>query len=134
MSSRTKFELYCFQGFYDELILNSSAQFLLTEQAHGLDAPNLETTATLQPDGSFLLNTPHPGAAKYMPPTTPLAGMAKVAIVIARLMVNGEDRGVRPFIVTLGDDKQMAKGVTCKYVQKVYPHAVIFCFLLRYRF
>jgi acyl-CoA oxidase len=79
-----------------------------------LDAPNLETTATLQSDGSFILNTPHPSAAKYMPPTGPFGGMPKVAVVIARLMVNGEDRGVRPFIVTLGDGKEMAKGISAR--------------------
>jgi acyl-CoA oxidase len=93
-----------------------SAHFLLTELAHGLDAPNLETTATLQLDGSFMLNTPHPGAAKYMPPTGPFGGIPKVAIVFARLVVHGEDRGVRPFIVTLGNGKGMAKGVSAKFV------------------
>jgi alkylation response protein AidB-like acyl-CoA dehydrogenase len=41
------------------------AQFLLTEVGHGLDARNLEMTATLKPDGGFELHTPHPGAAKY---------------------------------------------------------------------
>ena len=37
---------------------------MLTEVAHGLDAENLETTATLLPDGDFDLHTPHDGAAK----------------------------------------------------------------------
>lgn len=37
---------------------------MLTELDHGLDAKNLETTATLQSDGSFVLHTPRPGAAK----------------------------------------------------------------------
>ncbi|KAF2647193.1 hypothetical protein K491DRAFT_556807, partial [Lophiostoma macrostomum CBS 122681] len=39
-------------------------EFLLTELGHGLDARNLETTATLQTGGSFVLHTPHPRAAK----------------------------------------------------------------------
>jgi acyl-CoA oxidase len=98
-----------------------SAQFLLTELSHGLDAPNLETTATLQPDGSFILNTPHPSAAKYMPPTGPFGGIPKVAIVIARLIIEGEeseDRGVRPFIVTLGDGEQMAQGISARSTRK----------------
>lgn len=34
-----------------------------------------------------------------MPPTAPKGNMPRVAIVIARLMVNGENRGVRPFVV-----------------------------------
>lgn len=34
-----------------------SAQFLLSEVGHGLDSPNLETTATLLPTGEFDLHT-----------------------------------------------------------------------------
>lgn len=41
-----------------------SGQFLLTELGHGIDALHLETTATLLPDGSFELNTPHERAGK----------------------------------------------------------------------
>lgn len=37
---------------------------MLTELGHGLDAVNLETRATLLPDGSFDLNTPTASAAK----------------------------------------------------------------------
>lgn len=87
-------------------------QFLLTEMGHGLDAAHLETTATLQPDGSFSLHTPRMAAAKFMPPTTPEAGVAAGAVVFARLIVDGEDRGVRPFWVELHDGAQMAEGVT----------------------
>lgn len=36
----------------------------MTEVGHGLDAINLETTATLLPDGSYELHTPNKGAAK----------------------------------------------------------------------
>ena len=46
------------------LTQNDSGNFFLTELHHGLDAANLETTATLKPDGSFDLHTPHKGAAK----------------------------------------------------------------------
>jgi acyl-CoA oxidase len=41
-----------------------SGQFLMTEVGHGLDIASLETTATLQPSGEFILNTPTPSAAK----------------------------------------------------------------------
>ncbi|KAJ0413496.1 hypothetical protein BJY00DRAFT_296816 [Aspergillus carlsbadensis] len=91
-----------------------SAQFMLTEVGHGLDARNLETTATLLPNGGFELHSPTPGAAKCMPPTTPRSGLPAVAVVIARLIVNGENRGVRPFLVPLGDGREMCKGVTAK--------------------
>jgi len=89
-------------------------EFLLTELGHGLDARNLETTATLQTDGSFVLHTPHPRAAKTMPPSSPHSGMARTAVVFARLMVAGQNCGVRPFIVPLNDASgAMCRGVTC---------------------
>ncbi|KAH8701956.1 acyl-CoA dehydrogenase/oxidase [Talaromyces proteolyticus] len=91
-----------------------SAQFMLTELGHGLDAKNLETTATLLPDGGFDLHSPNPHAAKHMPPTTPVNGFPRVAVVIARLVVAGEDRGVRPFIVWLNDGYNMCDGITSK--------------------
>ncbi|KAH8085460.1 putative acyl-CoA oxidase [Cristinia sonorae] len=91
-----------------------SAQYLLSEVGHGLDSPHLETTATLLADGSFDLHTPSPRAAKWMPPTGPYGNMPRVATVMARLMVNGEDRGVRPFVVALGNGKEMCKGVSAK--------------------
>ncbi|KAF3405019.1 Peroxisomal acyl-coenzyme A oxidase 3 [Talaromyces pinophilus] len=91
-----------------------SAQFMLTEVGHGLDARNLETTATLLSDGGFELHSPSWAAAKCMPPTTPRGGLPVVAVVIARLIVEGEDRGVRPFLVPLGDGREMCKGVIAK--------------------
>ncbi|KAF7587803.1 hypothetical protein BBP40_006684 [Aspergillus hancockii] len=94
-----------------------SAQFMLTEVDHGLDARNLETTATLMPNGDFELHTPSLAAAKCMPPTTPRSGLPVVAVVIARLVVDGEDCGVRPFLVSLGDGREMCKGV----ISKVLP-------------
>ncbi|KAL3442897.1 hypothetical protein BJX65DRAFT_312357 [Aspergillus insuetus] len=91
-----------------------SAQFMLTEVGHGLDARNLETTATLLPNGGFELHSPTPGAAKCMPPTTPRSGLPTVAVVIARLIVDGVNRGVRPFLVPLSDGREMCRGVTAK--------------------
>ncbi|KAF4770912.1 hypothetical protein HAV15_012572 [Penicillium sp. str.  len=88
------------------------ACFMLNEVDHGCDARSLETTATLQSDGSFVLHSPTPGAAKFMPPSMPIAGIPRIAIVFARLMVGDDDRGIRPFIVALGDGKKMCNGVT----------------------
>jgi alkylation response protein AidB-like acyl-CoA dehydrogenase len=88
-------------------------EFLLTELGHGLDARNLETTAALQADGSFVLHTPHAGAAKTMPPCSPVSGMARVAVVFARLMIDGKGHEVRPFIVSLNDASgAMSPGVS----------------------
>ncbi|RWA09092.1 hypothetical protein EKO27_g6019 [Xylaria grammica] len=89
-------------------------EFLLTELGHGLDVRNLETTATQQADGSFVLHTPNSRAAKTMPPSSPHSGMARTAIVFAKLVVAGKDHGVRAFIVPLNDASgAMCRGVTC---------------------
>ena len=43
--------------------------------------------------GGFVLTTPHPGAAKFMPNTS-AAGGPKTAVVAARLISDGTDQGV----------------------------------------
>ncbi|CAG9942501.1 unnamed protein product [Clonostachys rosea f. rosea IK726] len=91
-----------------------NGQFMLTELDHGLDARNLETTATLLPDGSFELHTPHPGAAKSMPPNTTASGIPRTAVLYARLIVDQEDRGVRPFVVPLSEAGRLKPGITSK--------------------
>ena len=45
-----------------------------------------------------------------MPPTVP-AGLPTVAVVWAKLMANGEDRGIRPFLVPLNDGKNVNAGI-----------------------
>ena len=88
-------------------------EFMLTEVGHGLDARNIETTATLSPDGSYFdLHTPSAAAAKSMPPATPLGGVPKVAVVFAQIVVDGEQQGVRGFVVHLTDGASMCEGVT----------------------
>lgn len=90
-------------------------EYLLTEVGRGLDARNIETTATLSRDGKkFDLHTLHPGAAKSMPPTTPLGGVPKVAVVFAQLVIDGEKQGVRAFVVHLTDGSRMCRGVSSK--------------------
>ncbi|VDB88524.1 unnamed protein product [Peniophora sp. CBMAI 1063] len=90
-----------------------SGQFCLTEVAHGLDVINMETRAVSMPDGTFDLHTPHDGAAKYMPPTSPI-GLPCSAVVFARTIVEGEDRGIKPYLVHLHDGRTMNKGITSK--------------------
>ncbi|KAJ6546340.1 acyl-CoA dehydrogenase NM domain-like protein [Mycena sp. CBHHK59/15] len=98
----------------DEILeFKVSGQFCLTEIGHGLDAIHLETTATLLPDGSFELDTPHERAAKFMPPTTPV-GVPCIAVVFARAIIHGEDWGVKPFLVHLNDGRVMSSGVISK--------------------
>ncbi|TGJ80501.1 hypothetical protein E0Z10_g8262 [Xylaria hypoxylon] len=104
-------------------------EFLLTEIGRGLDARNLETTATLQSDGSFDLHTPRTSAAKAMPPTSPWAGVGRVGVVFARLIVNEADHGVKPFIVYLNDENELLPGITSQLLprrcgSKVLDHAI----------
>jgi acyl-CoA oxidase len=49
-----------------------------------------------------------------MPPTIP-AGIPTVAVVFARLKIDGQDRGIRPFLVSINDGRQMCTGVTAVY-------------------
>lgn len=49
---------------------------------------------------------------RIMPPTTPIPGFQKWAVVFARMFVDGEDRGIHPFLVQTNDDKGMCPGVT----------------------
>lgn len=46
-----------------------------------------------------------------MPASTPAFGFPKVALVMARLIVDGEDRGCRFFIVPVCNEREMYKGV-----------------------
>ncbi|KFY23161.1 hypothetical protein V491_02635 [Pseudogymnoascus sp. VKM F-3775] len=89
-------------------------EFMLTEVGHGLDALNIETTSTLQADGSFILHTPNRAAAKSMPPTSPWASVRRLAVVMARLIVGGEDRGVKSFTVHLTETDGMCPGITSR--------------------
>lgn len=50
-----------------------------------------------------------------MPPTVP-AGLPTIGIVWAKLIVNGEDYGIRPFLVPINDGKTMCAGVRSTYV------------------
>ncbi|TFK24107.1 acyl-CoA oxidase [Coprinopsis marcescibilis] len=84
--------------------------YLLTERGHGLDSFNIETTATKTENG-FILHTPREEASKFMPASTPLFGIPKVALVMARLIVDGQDRGCRFFIVPVCNSKEMYQGV-----------------------
>ncbi|KAJ7661700.1 acyl-CoA dehydrogenase NM domain-like protein [Mycena rosella] len=95
-----------------------SGQFMLTEQAHGLDAINIETRADLMDDGTFILHTPHDGAAKFMPPTIPMPhiSLPMVALVFAKLFVKGEDHGIRPFVIQLSDEKSLMHGVRSRMI------------------
>ncbi|MEU5463846.1 acyl-CoA dehydrogenase [Streptomyces althioticus] len=91
--------------------LARTGTFLCTELAHGNDAAALQTTAEFDPDtGGFILHTPHTGAQKFMPNTSPTGG-PKSAVVAARLLVNGEDQGVFLFLTPLSDAHGTLPGI-----------------------
>lgn len=51
-----------------------------------------------------------------MPPTVPVLGRPCVAIVYAQLRVDGERRGIRPFLVCVNDGNAMSGGITARHV------------------
>ncbi len=51
-----------------------------------------------------------------MPPTGLVDGLDRVGIVVARLIVRGEDCGLRPFIVSISNNNTMCQGVTSRRV------------------
>ncbi|KAI1126242.1 acyl-CoA dehydrogenase/oxidase [Nemania abortiva] len=93
-------------------------EFLLTEIGRGLDARNLGTRATLQSDGSFDLHTPHASDAKAMPPTSPWARVGRIGVVFARLIVGGEDHGIKTFVVQLSDENGLLPGITSQLLPR----------------
>ena len=50
-----------------------------------------------------------------MPPTIPI-GSPTIAVVFSRFLVEGEDSGIRPFVVPLFDGQQICQGVTARFV------------------
>lgn len=51
---------------------------------------------------------------RYMPPTVPVLGKPCYAVVWSQLVVEGEKRGIRPFVVKINDGVYMSKGITSK--------------------
>ncbi|PNE30542.1 acyl-CoA oxidase [Streptomyces eurocidicus] len=92
--------------------LSRTGTFLCTERGHGNDAAALETVARYDRErDEFVLHTPHEGAWKFMPNTSP-AGGPKSAVVAARLLIDGQDQGVFLFLTPLSDHGGTLPGVT----------------------
>ena len=74
----------------------------------------LETTATLDlATDEFVINTPTITASKYWPGD--LGHFSSHAIVFARMIIDGSDNGVMPFMVQLRDLEtwKLRPGVSC---------------------
>ncbi|NUL01683.1 acyl-CoA oxidase [Streptomyces lunaelactis] len=91
--------------------MRRTGTFLCTELEHGNDVAAMETVAVLdRATGGFILNTPTPGAQKFMPNTS-LIGGPKSAVVAARLVIDGQDQGVFLFLTPLSDENGHLPGV-----------------------
>ncbi|MGW2864141.1 acyl-CoA dehydrogenase [Streptomyces sp. NPDC001205] len=91
--------------------MQRTGTFLCTELEHGNDVASMETTAVLdRTTNGFVLDTPTPGARKFMPNTSIIGG-PKSAVVAARLMIDGRDHGVFLFLTPLSDENGHLPGV-----------------------
>ena len=91
--------------------MRRTGTFLCTELEHGNDVASMETVAVFdRSTGGFRLTTPTEGAQKFMPNTS-LTGGPKTAVVAARLVVDGEDRGTFLFLTPLSDETGHLPGV-----------------------
>ncbi|MFB7916304.1 acyl-CoA dehydrogenase [Streptomyces sp. NPDC056061] len=108
--------------------LRRTGTFLCTEAGHGNSASQLETTAAYDAASrEFVLHTPHPAARKFMPNTSPTGG-PKTAVVAARLLTDGEDRGVFLFLTPLHDENGIpAPGVGIRRLPQTATAPVDHC-------
>jgi acyl-CoA oxidase len=82
--------------------LDFIACFCMTEMTHGSNVMNLQTTATFDPaKREFVFNTPTERDMKVW--IGNLAKDATYAIVFARLITQGKDQGVHPFVIQIRD-------------------------------
>ncbi|MEU7768098.1 acyl-CoA dehydrogenase family protein [Nocardia sp. NPDC049190] len=98
------------QQCLDELDRAEAIGVLMLTELAGTNATDMQTLAIHQPDGTFLLRTPNAGAVKFMP-NVAADNVPKTVIVTARLMVDGVDEGVFPFLLRLRTDTGLAAGV-----------------------
>ncbi|GGO48578.1 acyl-CoA dehydrogenase family protein [Streptomyces lasiicapitis] len=111
----------------DYTALRSTGTFLCTELDHGNDAAALKTTAHHDPEtGGFILNTPTPGAAKFMPNTSTTGG-PKTGVVAARLIAGGKDHGIFLFLTPLSDSHGHLPGITVRPLPASNGPAVDHC-------
>lgn len=83
---------------------------LLHTELAGTNGVDIQTLAIRQSDGTFLLRTPVGGAVKFMPNCAE-ASVPKTVIVTARLLADGVDEGIFPFLLRLRTRAGLAPGV-----------------------
>ena len=86
--------------------------FVITEVGYGNSHARLKTQVRFDPDhNELILDTPVAAAQKIMS-ANGLAGVPKIGVVMARLLVEGGDRGVFPVLVSLRNEKSIADGIS----------------------
>ncbi|WP_406274642.1 acyl-CoA dehydrogenase family protein [Nocardia sp. NBC_00881] len=98
------------QQCLDELDRADAIGVLLHTELGGTNGTDMQTLAVHQPDGTFLLRTPHAGAVKFMPNVAE-GRVPKTVIITARLIIDGVDEGVFPFLLRLRTTAGLAAGV-----------------------
>ncbi len=97
--------------YIEELTSSTVGMYMVTELGYGNNAASLQTEAVYDHENQeFILNTPNPAAQKFMP-FTGVANIPKLAVVMARLVVESKDCGVFPFIVRITDEHGPLPGV-----------------------
>ncbi|WP_223736148.1 acyl-CoA dehydrogenase family protein [Streptomyces purpurogeneiscleroticus] len=100
------------KDYVDELDgLKSFGPYMATELGYGNNVAALRTEAVYdRADESFVLNTPDPLAQKFMS-YSGFGDIPKIAVVMARLIADGKDHGVFPFLVRISDEHGLCEGV-----------------------
>lgn len=98
--------------YVDEIdTMSSFGTLVVTEVGHGNSHSAIRTEARYDPvTREFVLHTPEPGARKFMS-NNGLAGIAKIGIVYARLIVGDADHGTFGFVVRLRDRAGTPAGI-----------------------
>jgi len=72
--------------------------YVQTEMGHGSNVAGLETTATFDKEkDQFIIHSPKITSAKMWPGSIGI--VANHAVVFARLIIDGDEFGVQPFMV-----------------------------------
>ncbi|KAJ5156326.1 acyl-CoA dehydrogenase/oxidase [Penicillium capsulatum] len=106
-----------FWSYHMDLVHTVSfATFVLVTIQYNLAAGTMGPFAATRPDLQRLMDRilNFEVSSQIHAPHHPDQGLPRVGVVMARLMVAGEDRGLRPFIVWLNDGYRMHDGISSK--------------------
>ncbi|MET9490437.1 acyl-CoA dehydrogenase family protein [Nocardia sp. NPDC006630] len=94
-----------------ELDSGAALGVLMLTELGGTNGADQQTTATWDAEtGGFWLTTPSAAATKFMPNVAE-ASAPKTVVVTARLLLDGKDEGVLPFLLKLRTSTGLADGV-----------------------